>query len=164
MSYKLVIRGGTIVDGTGAPARSGDVAVLDGRISEVGRVTARGHKEIDADGLVVAPGFIDPQTHYDAEEAVRRITSMPADVFGFADRGRLRPGLAADLVVFDAETIAAGEPELIHDPPNGGPRLVQRARGIAWSFVNDGAVIQDGQTPESPGSRGRGRVLRPAKA
>ena len=67
MSYDLVIRGGTIVDGTGAPARSGDVAVLDGRISEVGRVTGRGHKEIDAGGHVVAPGFIDPHTHYDAQ-------------------------------------------------------------------------------------------------
>jgi len=98
------------------------------------------------------------------EEAVRRITSMPADVFGFADRGRLRPGLAADLVVFDAETIAAGEPELIHDLPDGGPRLVQRARGIAWSFVNGGAVVQDGRMPESPEPRGRGRVLRPAQA
>jgi N-acyl-D-aspartate/D-glutamate deacylase len=97
------------------------------------------------------------------EEAVRRITSMPADVFGFADRGRLRPGLAADLVVFDAETIAAGEPELIHDLPDGGPRLVQRARGIAWSFVNGGAVVQDGRMPESSEPRGRGRVLRPAQ-
>jgi len=98
------------------------------------------------------------------EEAVRRITSMPADIFGFADRGRLRPGLAADLVVFDPETIAADEPELIHDLPDGGPRLVQRARGIAWSFVNGRAVIQDGRMPESPESRGRGRVPRPAKA
>jgi N-acyl-D-amino-acid deacylase len=98
------------------------------------------------------------------EEAVRRITSMPADVFGFADRGRLRPGLAADLVVFDAETIAAGEPELIHDLPDGGPRLVQRAHGIAWSFVNGGAVIRNGKLPESPETRGSGRVLRPAAA
>jgi N-acyl-D-aspartate/D-glutamate deacylase len=98
------------------------------------------------------------------EEAVRRITSMPADVFGFSDRGRLRPGLAADLVVFDAETIAAGEPELIHDLPDGGPRLVQRAHGIAWSFVNGGAVIRNGKLPESPETRGSGRVLRPAAA
>ena len=98
------------------------------------------------------------------EEAVRRITSMPADVFGFADRGRLRPGLAADLVIFDAGTIAAGEPELVHDLPDGGPRLVQRASGIAWSFVNGGAVIRDGKLPDSPGSRGSGRVLRPVAA
>ena len=98
------------------------------------------------------------------EEAVRRITSMPADVFGFADRGRLRPGLAADLVVFDAGTIAAGEPELIHDLPDGGPRLVQRASGIAWSFVNGGTVIRDGKLPEPAESRGPGRVLRPVAA
>ncbi|HTY80138.1 MAG TPA: amidohydrolase family protein [Candidatus Bathyarchaeia archaeon] len=92
------------------------------------------------------------------EEGVRRITSMPADIFGFTDRGRLRPGLAGDIVVFDPETIAAGEPELIHDLPDGGPRLVQRAFGIAWSFVNGGAVIRDGTMPES--LDGRGRVLR----
>jgi N-acyl-D-amino-acid deacylase len=95
------------------------------------------------------------------EEAIRRITSMPADIFGFADRGRLREGLAADLVVFDPETIAAGEPELVHDLPDGGPRLVQRAHGIAWSFVNGGAVIREGRRPESPAGRGAGRVLRP---
>ena len=98
------------------------------------------------------------------EEAVRRITSMPADVFGFADRGQLRPGLAADLVVFDRETIAADEPELIHDLPDGGPRLVQRARGIAWSFVNGRAVIREGKLPEAPASRGPGRVLRSVAA
>src|SRR3984893_4926599 len=98
------------------------------------------------------------------EEAVRRITSMPADVFGFADRGRLRPRLAGELVIFDAGTIAAGEPELVHDLPDGGPRLVQRASGIAWSFVNGGAVIRDGKLPDSPESRGSGRVLRPVAA
>ena len=96
------------------------------------------------------------------EEGVRRITSMPADVFGFTDRGRLRPGLAGDVVVFDPETIAAGEPELIHDLPDGGPRLVQRAFGIAWSFVNGGAVIRDGKMPDS--LDGRGRVLRSVRA
>jgi N-acyl-D-aspartate/D-glutamate deacylase len=96
------------------------------------------------------------------EEAVRRITSMPADVFGFVDRGRLEPGFAADVVVFDAATIAAGEPELIHDLPDGGPRLVQRASGIAWSFVNGRAVIREGTLPERPEGRGPGRVLHPA--
>jgi len=96
------------------------------------------------------------------EEGVRRITSMPADIFGFTDRGRLRPGLAGDVVVFDPETIAAGEPELIHDLPDGGPRLVQRAFGIAWSFVNGGPVIRNGKMPES--LEGRGRVLRSGRA
>jgi N-acyl-D-aspartate/D-glutamate deacylase len=63
----LVVRAGTVVDGTGAPARTADVAVHGGRIVAVGRVEGRGDREIDADGLVVAPGFVDPHTHYDAQ-------------------------------------------------------------------------------------------------
>ena len=62
----LVIRGGTIVDGTGAPARTGDVAVKDGRISEVGKAGA-GTREVDAAGLLVAPGWVDIHTHYDGQ-------------------------------------------------------------------------------------------------
>jgi N-acyl-D-amino-acid deacylase len=97
------------------------------------------------------------------EEGVRRVTSMPADLFGLRDRGRLAPGLAADVTVFDPRTIADHEPELVHDLPGGGPRLVQRASGIAWSFVNGRPVIEEGRMPDRPDpSRGRGpgRVLR----
>ena len=67
MTYDLVIRGGRIVDGTGAPAFAGDVAITDGRIIEIGEVTGDAARTIDADGLVVAPGFIDAHTHYDAQ-------------------------------------------------------------------------------------------------
>jgi hypothetical protein len=63
----LVIRGGLVVDGTGAAGRQADVAIADGRISAVGEVRERGAREIDAGGLVVAPGFIDVHTHYDAQ-------------------------------------------------------------------------------------------------
>ncbi|WP_029433985.1 amidohydrolase family protein [Blastococcus sp. URHD0036] len=65
--YDLVVRGGRIVDGTGAPAVRGDVAVAAGRIVAVGRVPGRGTEEIDADGAVVTPGFVDIHTHYDGQ-------------------------------------------------------------------------------------------------
>ena len=98
------------------------------------------------------------------EEAVRRITSMPADLFGLRDRGRLAAGLAADLTIFDPRTIADHEPELLHDLPGGGPRLVQRASGIEWSFVNGRPVIERGRMPEvgSMSGQGPGQVLRAA--
>jgi N-acyl-D-amino-acid deacylase len=65
--HELVIRGGTVVDGTGAPAVTADVAVDEGRITEVGTVEGRGARELDADGLVVAPGWVDIHTHYDGQ-------------------------------------------------------------------------------------------------
>ncbi|WP_137123768.1 amidohydrolase family protein [Roseomonas sp. HF4] len=63
----LVIRGGTVVDGTGAPPIEADVAIEGGRITEVGRVAARGRAEIDARGHIVSPGFVDIHTHYDGQ-------------------------------------------------------------------------------------------------
>lgn len=66
-AFDLVIRGGTIADGSGAPLFEGDVAVRDGRIAAVGQVTVRGRDEIDATGLLVTPGFVDVHTHYDAQ-------------------------------------------------------------------------------------------------
>src|SRR4051794_25896286 len=67
MEFDLVVRSGTVVDGTGAPARTADVAVRGDRIVEVGRVGGRGRQEIDAAGAVVAPGFVDIHTHYDGQ-------------------------------------------------------------------------------------------------
>ena len=62
-----LIRGGKLVDGTGAPARQADVAIRDGRIVAVGKVTDEAAETLDAGDLVVAPGIVDPHTHYDAQ-------------------------------------------------------------------------------------------------
>ncbi|HSL59827.1 MAG TPA: amidohydrolase family protein [Acidimicrobiales bacterium] len=65
--FDLVVRAGTVVDGTGAPRRTADVAIRDGAVVEVGRVTGRGAREIDADGALVTPGFVDVHAHYDGQ-------------------------------------------------------------------------------------------------
>jgi N-acyl-D-amino-acid deacylase len=63
----LAIRNGLIVDGTGLPAYRGDLGVVDGKITAIGRVVSPARHELDATGLVVAPGFVDPHTHFDAQ-------------------------------------------------------------------------------------------------
>jgi N-acyl-D-aspartate/D-glutamate deacylase len=66
MAYDLLIKDARVVDGSGMPGYTGDVAVQDGRIAEIGRVRESAKRTIDADGLVLAPGFIDQHTHMDA--------------------------------------------------------------------------------------------------
>jgi len=65
--YDLVIRRGRIVDGTRMPSYIGDVAVKDGKVAATGKVIGKGTQELDAEGLIVAPGFVDIHTHYDAQ-------------------------------------------------------------------------------------------------
>ena len=92
MEPDIVIRGGTVVDGTGAPGRKADVAVTDGRITEVGE-GLRGRTELDAAGQIVSPGFIDIHTHYDAQvfwdpwltpSAFHGVTTVVAGNCGFS--------------------------------------------------------------------------------
>jgi N-acyl-D-aspartate/D-glutamate deacylase len=71
------------------------------------------------------------------EHAVQRMTSDPADFFGIRDRGRLRPGLAADVAIFDPATVSsAGRPERLYDLPGGAKRMVMRSQGIEYTIVN----------------------------
>ena len=67
-AFDVVIRGGTVVDGTGVPRYKADVAVKDGRVAMIsGVIKAGAAKELDASGCIVPPGAIDPHTHYDAQ-------------------------------------------------------------------------------------------------
>jgi N-acyl-D-aspartate/D-glutamate deacylase len=91
------------------------------------------------------------------EEAVRRMTSDPADFFGIKDRGRIAPGMAADLVIFDPETVGMeARPERIHDLPGGGKRMVKRSRGIEYTIVNGEVTWEKGALTGAAA----GRVLR----
>ena len=67
MEFDLVIRSGTVIDGTGAPARTADIAVRNGLVVEVGTVSGRGSREVEAAGALVSPGFVDVHTHYDGQ-------------------------------------------------------------------------------------------------
>src|SRR5438093_1713396 len=74
--FDLLIRGGLLVDGTGAPARRGDVGVRDGRIAALGAVTGSADRVLEADGAAVTPGFVDIHTHYDAQVFWDRMLSI----------------------------------------------------------------------------------------
>jgi N-acyl-D-aspartate/D-glutamate deacylase len=90
------------------------------------------------------------------EEAVRLLTSVPAERYGIRGRGRLAPGYAADLVLFDPARVATRPTEMVYDLPHGQRRLVQGAEGIEWVFVNGVPVVERGVQ----GGRRSGRVLR----
>jgi N-acyl-D-aspartate/D-glutamate deacylase len=79
------------------------------------------------------------------EEAVRRMTSDPADFYGIKDRGRIAPGMAADIVIFDPATVGMGaRAERLHDLPGGGKRMVKRSRGIEYTLVNGEVTWEKG--------------------
>ena len=94
------------------------------------------------------------------EEAVRRLTTQPAEVFGIADRGRLAPGLAADVTVFDPPTVGCSPLRRVRDFPAGADRLVSDAHGIRAVVVNGVVIREDGRDAVDPEGPLPGRVLR----
>jgi N-acyl-D-aspartate/D-glutamate deacylase len=91
------------------------------------------------------------------EEAVSKLTFRVASIFGLNDRGLLRPGMAADVTIFDPATINTLEPEYVQDLPGNETRMIQRAVGVPFTVVNGELVIENGAaTGALPG-----KVLRP---
>jgi N-acyl-D-aspartate/D-glutamate deacylase len=233
MGADLVIQGGTVIDGTGGAGVRADVAMEDGRVQAIGP-NLDGERKLDGGGHVVAPGFIDLHTHYDAQvfsdpaltpscfhgvtsvvagncgfsiaptrpehhEVISRtlenvedmnfdtlsagipwdFSTFPeylasverrgvgmnfsayiqADILGFEDRGYLRPGDWADVVVFDPDTVAPGPTRRISDFPAGTARLTADAPvGIRHVLVN-GLTVQEDGTRVNPDAR-PGQLLR----
>ncbi len=95
------------------------------------------------------------------EHAVKRITSEPADLFGIVGRGRLAPGMAADIAIFDFDTIGpAGRQKLVRDLPGSGERFVVHANGIEYTIVNGKVLYDHGRhTGELPGTVLRSRRM-----
>jgi N-acyl-D-aspartate/D-glutamate deacylase len=94
------------------------------------------------------------------EEAVRMLTSEPAEVFGITDRGLLAEGRPADIVVFDPETVGASPLRRVHDLPAGADRLVSDASGIDAVVVNGTVIRRDGVDSVTAGDDLPGRLLR----
>lgn len=99
-TFDVVIRGGTVVDGNGGPPRTADVGITGGIVADVGPGLGRGRREIDADGALVTPGFVDIHTHYDGQaswderlipSSWHGVTTAVMGTAGWASRPR-RPG------------------------------------------------------------------------
>jgi N-acyl-D-aspartate/D-glutamate deacylase len=127
MPAELVIRGGTVFDGSGTPGRVADVAIADGLIREIG-TNLRGARELDASGCAVAPGFIDIHTHYEAQvfwdpalqpSCFHGVTTVVAGNCGFTI-APTRPE-HHDLIVRTLENVEDMDPATL-------------AAGIAWEF------------------------------
>jgi N-acyl-D-aspartate/D-glutamate deacylase len=127
MPSEIVVRGGTVHDGTGGPARTADVRIADGLIREIGP-KLRGERELDASGCAVTPGFIDIHTHYDAQvfwdpalrpSSYQGVTTVVAGNCGFA----IAPTRAEhhDVIVHTLENVEDMDPATL-------------SAGIAWDF------------------------------
>jgi N-acyl-D-amino-acid deacylase len=154
--HDLVIRNATIVDGTGAPARSGDIEIDGGAhcgticdasmptyiLSHWVRDRVRGEK-------------------LPLEFAVKLQTRETAKLYGMHDRGERVPGKKADINLIDFANLRLRAPEMVYDLPAGGRRYVQRAEGYKYTIVSGEVVLADGEpTGALPGKVVRGGAAR----
>lgn len=101
---------------------------------------------------------------FSVEEAVRMLTSRPAEVFGITDRGTLAEGRPADIVIFDPETVGSGPVKRVHDFPAGADRLIAEADGIDAVIVNGTLLRQSGTDMVDPAGTLPGKLLRNGSA
>jgi len=149
----------TLFQNSGSRDEEATAEILRNPITLVGQSDAGAHLVYHA-GYGYATRFLGYWVREKAvmplEEAIRKLTFMVASVFGLHDRGLIRPGMAADLVLFDPQTVRECEPEMVNDLPGGEKRLIQRAIGVKTTMVNGAILVQDDEhTGAFPG-----RVLR----
>jgi N-acyl-D-aspartate/D-glutamate deacylase len=134
----------------------------------VGTSDAGAHVLFGADfgyGTILLGLWVRERQVMSLEQAIHKLTFHPASIFGLQGRGLLRPGYAADIAIFDPNTVHAEEPEWADDFPANTRRMVQRAVGMHYTIVN-GTVINDQgrMTGELPGQILRGPLYRQQKA
>lgn len=122
----LVVRGGTVLDGTGGPPRVADVAVSGGRITEVGRLSAPGASEIDARGLAVAPGFVDIHSHADLSLLVNPKAES-----------RIRQGVTLEVVGQDGSSVGPWDDAAFESVRD----RYRRAYGVEIDFRSPGGFL-----------------------
>lgn len=135
MTHDTVIRDGQVVDGTGKQPFRGDVAIDDGRISQVGEVAAKGGHEIDANGLAVAPGFIDLHTHLDAQIGWDQDLS-PLSWHGVTTAMMGNCGVTFAPCKAEDRELLAGMMETVEDIPRNSILT-----GLPWDWIDYGEYL-----------------------
>ena len=137
MTTDLVIRGGSVIDGTGSPAFTADIAVEDDRIVEIGKVEGKGKREIDADGQIVTPGFVDIHTHLDAQLAWDPIASSSC-WHGVTSVVLGNCGVTFAPVAKGGATVLAEMMESVEDIP-----AESILNGLSWNWSSYGEYLEE---------------------
>ena len=137
MTTDLVIRGGSVIDGTGSPAFTADIAVEDDRIVEIGKVEDKGKREIDADGQIVTPGFVDIHTHLDAQLAWDPIASSSC-WHGVTSVVLGNCGVTFAPVSKGGATVLAEMMESVEDIP-----AESILNGLSWNWSSYGEYLEE---------------------